>query len=232
MISHTHKCIFIHTPKCAGTSIEHALGHFDAYTGRNKQDHRTLRMLENPIPIASLIANKENCKQVAKRIKYRLKRQQNPANKHYVNSQQYASYYKFTTVRNPWDRAYSWYKNAVSDPAHRQSLRISQNITYSDFMARFIGKGFLKPQLYWLQSFDGELKFDKIMKFESLHEDFKFVSRALHLPNTELPKYSHGSETVDMKPRYSQALIDLISDYYAAEIDRFNYDFERDATYQ
>ena len=25
-ISHTHRCIFIHIPKCAGTSVETALG--------------------------------------------------------------------------------------------------------------------------------------------------------------------------------------------------------------
>ena len=42
MISHKHKykCIFIHIPKCAGTSIEKALGHFELYNGRGRQDHR------------------------------------------------------------------------------------------------------------------------------------------------------------------------------------------------
>ena len=34
MVSHKHKCIFIHIPKCAGTSIEEALGHFDGYRGK------------------------------------------------------------------------------------------------------------------------------------------------------------------------------------------------------
>ena len=48
MISHKYKFIHIHIPKCAGTTIEKALGHFDGHKGRNGQDHRTIRMLEQP----------------------------------------------------------------------------------------------------------------------------------------------------------------------------------------
>ena len=39
MISHKHQCIFVHIPKCAGTSIASALGHLDNHTGRGGQDH-------------------------------------------------------------------------------------------------------------------------------------------------------------------------------------------------
>uniref|UniRef100_A0A1D9FVM8 Sulfotransferase family protein n=1 Tax=Moorena producens (strain JHB) TaxID=1454205 RepID=A0A1D9FVM8_MOOP1 len=48
MISHEHKCIFVHIPKCAGTSIEHLLGHFDDFSGRGGQDHRSIRTIEQP----------------------------------------------------------------------------------------------------------------------------------------------------------------------------------------
>ena len=34
MISNDYRCIFIHIPKCAGTSIEDALGHLDNHPGR------------------------------------------------------------------------------------------------------------------------------------------------------------------------------------------------------
>ncbi len=51
MISHIHKCIFIHIPRTAGTSIESALGHLDNYKGgRGRQDHRPIRMIEQPFP--------------------------------------------------------------------------------------------------------------------------------------------------------------------------------------
>lgn len=34
MISHKHKIIFIHLPKCAGTSIERSFGHNINHVGR------------------------------------------------------------------------------------------------------------------------------------------------------------------------------------------------------
>ena len=58
MISHEHKCIFIHIPKCAGTSIESALGHLNNYTGINRQDHRTIRMIEKPIITTNFFSSK------------------------------------------------------------------------------------------------------------------------------------------------------------------------------
>jgi len=45
MISKEHKCIYIHIPKTAGTSIEKKLGHFETLT-YNIQDHRTLQEVE------------------------------------------------------------------------------------------------------------------------------------------------------------------------------------------
>ena len=90
MISHKYKCIFIHIPKCAGTSIEQALGHFDEYSGRGRQDHRTIRMIENPAPPIQVISSKENIIQYLKgkkRIFY--DKTPNPKNKLSVTRQQY-----------------------------------------------------------------------------------------------------------------------------------------------
>lgn len=70
MISHKHKCIFIHIPKCAGTSIEKTLGHFEDYSGRNKQDHRCIRMIE-PINVKTF-ASKENSMEFMKRLLWQI----------------------------------------------------------------------------------------------------------------------------------------------------------------
>ena len=46
MISHRHRCIFIHIPKTAGTSIEERLADGSL---RGRQDHRSIRNLENSL---------------------------------------------------------------------------------------------------------------------------------------------------------------------------------------
>ena len=71
MISHKHKCIFIHIPKYAGTSIEQALGHFDNYSGRGGQDHRSIRVIEQPLITPHTFSSKENIVEVVLRLRYK-----------------------------------------------------------------------------------------------------------------------------------------------------------------
>ena len=66
MISHKHTFIFIHIPKCAGTSIESAFGHFDGFSGRGGQDHRSFRMIEKPIVSLNSLSSVENIKEIVK----------------------------------------------------------------------------------------------------------------------------------------------------------------------
>ena len=54
MISHKHKCIYIHIPKTAGTSIEYKFGHFKELK-RGVQDHRTIGEME-PVPFGAPVA--------------------------------------------------------------------------------------------------------------------------------------------------------------------------------
>lgn len=70
MISHKYKCVFIHIPKCAGTSIESALGHLDNHVGRGGQDHRTIRMIEKPLFTPRIFSSRENLYEVLRRIKH------------------------------------------------------------------------------------------------------------------------------------------------------------------
>ena len=46
MISHTHKCIFIHIPKCAGTSIEIFLKQNTQALGHKKEEGLEYKMRE------------------------------------------------------------------------------------------------------------------------------------------------------------------------------------------
>ena len=62
-----------------------------------------------------------------------------------ITKEQYESYFKFTFIRNPWERAYSWYKNVMRDENHKRSHNIISQIPFNEFLQLYAGKGLLKP---------------------------------------------------------------------------------------
>lgn len=224
MVSHKYKCIFIHIPKCAGTSIESALGHLERHEGRGGQDHRTIRMIEKPILTPDLFSEKENLLEVLRRLRKRVRKAENPKNKITVTAAQYTDYFKFTFIRNPWDRAFSWYKNVMRDEIHREGLGIKNGISFKDFLKTFAGEGMLRPQTYWLKSFDGDIHLDFIGRFENLEEDFTKVCKYLDIPHISLPHRIKGSSE-DYTDYYDPESKRIISEVYQEEIDLFNYSF-------
>ncbi|WP_319548767.1 sulfotransferase family 2 domain-containing protein [Desulfogranum marinum] len=223
MISHKHKCIFIHIPKCAGTSIEKAFGHFEEYSGDNKQDHRSIRMLE---PINSrCFASKENSKEFIKRFWRQIKPSPNPRSRYTVSREQYADYFKFTVVRNPWARAYSWYKNVMRDDSHLKKMRISREISYYDFLERFKYKKCLRAQTFWIKNYNGDIPLDYIGRFENLANDFEKACNLMKIESLKLPHELKGGVD-NYQEAYDSKTRDLISRIYREEIELFGYSFD------
>lgn len=222
MISHKHKCIFIHIPKCAGTSFEKVLGHFDNYEERGRQDHRSVRMIQKPFSLFQAFSTFDNTKDSVRRMREHFRTPRNPNNSLKVNSEQYESYFKFTVVRNPWHRTHSWYKNVKRDPVHQKNYGIPGEIDFTSFVTKFAGKGYLRPQTYWLKQFNGQINLDHLGHFETLADTFELINNKFNLQETSLPHALEGKGT-----SISQDLTDeaskFIASYYAEEIELFGY---------
>jgi hypothetical protein len=222
MISHAHRCIFIHIPKCAGSSVERALGH--AEHAPNEPDHRSIRMLEQPLTWAA-VTNPDNLYQLGLRARHYLKPNRNPLNKVRLTRAQYASYFKFTIVRNPWTRAFSWYGNCVSQPALRKRYGLEPSTPFGDFLAEHAGKGALRPQLVWLRDSRGGLPLDFIGRFETLQRDFESVCGRLGVIVAPLPHARKGGGA-DYRQHYDDRTRALVARVYAEEIELFGYSFD------
>jgi Sulfotransferase family len=225
MISHESKCIFVHIPKCAGSSVEVVLGHTVPDSTVKEPDHRSIRMMEQPIPVSRLLTLGDNLTQFALRCRHRLLRHDNPENLVTLSPAQYRDYFKFTVVRNPWGRAYSWYKNCMRDPDHQRRFGLTSRTTLAEFLARWCGRGALRPQTAWLKDYSGAIPMDFIARFESLGNDFAEVSRRLNLPTARLPHELKGSGE-DYRAQFDRSSIELVGRVYAEEIGVFGYSFD------
>ncbi|WP_338732838.1 sulfotransferase family 2 domain-containing protein [Mangrovimonas cancribranchiae] len=229
MISHKKKLVFIHLPKCAGTSIEHALGHSEDYSGRSSQDHRSIRDIQ-PISLADI---KYFSKDFLLALRYRYKYYKNqkttvnPNNYITVNKKEYDEYFKFSFVRNPYHRAYSWYNGIMKDPVHRKQYNIDSDITFEEFLVKYLHKKrLMKPYMHFLKEYSGKIPLDFIGRFESLEDDFKFICDTLNI-KVELPhKNNKKSFQKDYSKVYTEKSYNLITEYYKEDISYFNYVFE------
>ena len=94
MISHHHKCIFIHIPKNAGQSMEHV---FLNLLDLKWETRAPLLLMYNNQPelgpprLAHLKADEY--------VRFK-----------YLTQEMFDKYYKFAFVRNPWSRLVSFYK--------------------------------------------------------------------------------------------------------------------------
>jgi len=147
------------------------------------------------------------------------------------------NYYKFTFVRNPWDKLFSCYrfmKKGGTTPYH---LNWKRNVLdeFEDFNA-FV-KGWIKinniysfshflPQ-YWFICLSGiKLKMDFIGRFENLNEDFLIIKEKLKINNELMHLNKSDSVKKIYTDFYNQESIDIVSNIYKEDIELFNYDFK------
>ena len=227
MISHKYKFIHIHIPKCAGSSIEKVFGHLDGHIGRNGQDHRTIRMIERPCFTINSISSISNLKELLLRLRHKMIMKTNPKNHENVTADQFKNYFKFTVVRNPYSRIFSWYRRVIKDEVLLNYYKISENIEFHDYLNKFLNKKnyMIRPQVYWLKNFEGKINLDYIGKFEEIEKVFKEISKYLSTGNINFP-HEKKTKKINYKDYYNTRTKDLVTNFYKDDLKTFNYTFD------
>jgi sulfotransferase famil protein len=167
MICHELKCIFVHIPKTAGQSIEAWFMH---HLGLPESQRDSLLLSKNRDP------------QLGPPRLSHLKAAEYLSAGH-ISPEQFQAYYKFSFVRNPWDRLVSFYK--YRGHAHRYDFKtfVFKHLPKPGWTNDYCH---VTPQYDFLYE-DERCLVDFVGKFESLQADFDKVCLALGLPPGELP---------------------------------------------
>lgn len=152
-------------------------------------------------------------------------------------------FYKFTCVRNPYNRALSAYLDRINNVdsrlrrgetnPFRKNLGFSQadNISFLDFLRSLATKLnrdmdiHFRPQ--WCLTMHGMINYDKIIRLESYTEDFKEVMAQIGLAG-EPDDYrwdKHATEASrKLSDHYTQECVDLVKQIYSGDFTSFGYD--------
>jgi hypothetical protein len=198
MISFQKRFLFVHIPKTGGNSIQSVLAPYseDEIVRRPGQDGVERFGVSNP--------------------KFKLKKHSPLADyRAALGEEQYSRLYKFTCVRNPWERMVSLYFTPGQGKEwDRKAFKktVSKTLSAADYLRLDTGES------------DPFNNTDRIIRFENLAEDFGLVCADLGIPSAPLPRYNR-SEREHYSKYYDDDLRELVAQRFADEIARFGYAF-------
>lgn len=192
MISHHHKCIFVHIPKTGGTSVEDA---FRDDLGIPLEKQGLLFLGANP-----------DRRKGPRRLSHFSASELLSSG--YISKEQFDSYFKFSFVRDPWDRVVSTYKYLRVGGEFK---RFACDVLPNSLMKSSYYGYFVRPQYEYLYDGEGNCLVDFTGRFERLEEDFDTVREKLAL-ETELPhKNQHVSPRIPLASRFRQAALGALA---------------------
>lgn len=205
------RCIFVHIPKNAGTSVQRALVSLDSTAvtrlelPKGERIHLGAAQIRDAIGAAAF----DEC-------------------------------FRFAVVRNPWDRLVSWYSHAVQFPGNQFHRAVQESCpTFRDFVLRedFKGAGRTrKPQTQMICDASGARLVDFVARFETLTDDFAHVVDELRaraaargrplavLEGFGLPAVNrsrHGT----YRDHYDTETRDVVARRFASDLEAFGYEF-------
>lgn len=190
-----HRCIFVHVPRAAGTSIANSL--FGCQVGL----HATLRRY-------SLIFSESD----------------------------FRADFKFTFVRNPWDRLYSAFSYLVAGGMSAIDRRWAEsNLAgiddFETFVTEWLPRADLEhsyvhfvPQYRFLQLRSPTPAVDFIGRFESIEEDFETIRARLDI-TPDLSHLNRSSRSSDYRGAYTDEMKAIVACAFRKDIDLLGYEF-------
>lgn len=206
MISDALRCIFIHIPKCAGTSIEDALWPHPRTTAELWGGF--IDEFRNPYQTGGL----QHLTAATVRD--------------VVGPERFEAYYRFAVVRNPWDRAVSQYVFMRRRPDLCRFSGLAPDAPFTSYLHAIAAA---PPHVQWEAQYRfiyddaGRLLVHDVLRFERLAEEMTRVFERLGV-HASLERRNVG-ERLPLQHYYDAEARELVARRYATDIERFGYTF-------
>jgi len=135
-------------------------------------------------------------------------------------------YFKFTFVRNPWDKEcsdYYWHQKLFKRGSRKNCAKTFED--YFELPEQKHNNQWHSNQLEWLFSHDGKMEIDFIGRFENLQADFNEVCKKIKIDPFELP-HKNNTKKKNYKDLYTEDLVDKVRYNYRYDINYFKYKFK------
>ncbi len=145
------------------------------------------------------------------------------------------NYFKFTIVRNPWDRlvsAYFFLKKGGFEKADKEwfESEISQYESFEQFVTEWVNKenilryNHFHPQTNYIFDKYKKVPIDFVGFFENLDNDFEYIAEKIGV-SERLPRKNAG-EHKRYQDYYNEKTIEIVAKVYEEDIRVLGYDFE------
>jgi len=152
--------------------------------------------------------------------------------------------FKFTFIRNPWDRMYSSYQFIC-----HKKLNTIENIPQEYYKEIGFKRWLMEESFYvpnhiaptpdmipiqrktlssWMCDESGNQLVDFVGRFENINEDFSRIIKHIGVPNVTLPKLAPSQRKKDYREAYDNESREFVEIHHKIDIDTFGYTFDND----
>jgi len=206
MISHQHKCIFIHIPKCGGTSLENIIW---------PEPRKTSDLWMGFI---SKYQNKYQTGGLQHLTGNLIRRE--------IGSEKFEAFYKFTIVRNPWDKAISQFFYMQHRPDLRDFIGMKEDDPFKRYLQLTAGKLHVQweKQVRFFLDDNGEMLVNYLGHLECFEKDATTILDHLNIrasiPHVNATQHRHFTEYYDKESQ------EMVADHYREDIQILGYSFD------
>lgn len=213
-ISNKHELIFIHIPKCAGSSIERAIN--ADIRGYSKPNYRKLYGWD---PINKVYMHHLTPQELI--------------DKNYISKKKWDEYYKVVIVRNSWDKVISdlkWFiKRGVKVNCFEDYINgrgVFDDIFNNKNSFNYRGEH-IRSQLDYFYLNDEIIKYDKVIRFNNIDEELLDVCNDLNLkPDFFKFRINANSRKEHYSHYFTDEMLEMVYQKYKLDIDFFKFHFE------